>query len=89
MKILHSEVSLQIAGVSSFSSMSSESAAQGKKLFCAKLVGELSGGYSIETVIDGKLFQGVLISNEPSALHPSLPSSSRLDAGYSEFFNLL
>ncbi|KAJ6418456.1 hypothetical protein OIU84_001759 [Salix udensis] len=39
----------------------------GKKTFQAKVTESLSHGYTIETIVDGKLLHGILFSNKPSS----------------------
>ncbi|KAJ1388557.1 Kelch-type beta propeller [Sesbania bispinosa] len=43
----------------------------GKKMFEAKVTENISEGYTIETVIDGKPLRGVLFLNKPNSLHPA------------------
>ncbi|XP_019451767.1 PREDICTED: tip elongation aberrant protein 1-like isoform X1 [Lupinus angustifolius] len=43
----------------------------GKKMFAAKVTKNISEGYAIETVIDGKPLRGILFHNKPISLHPS------------------
>ncbi|XP_051116770.1 tip elongation aberrant protein 1-like [Andrographis paniculata] len=40
----------------------------GKRTFQAKITKNLSNGYSIETIIDGKPLRGLLFSNKPSSI---------------------
>ncbi|KAJ7978755.1 Kelch domain-containing protein 3 [Quillaja saponaria] len=49
----------------------------GKKAFQAKVTESITHGYTIETVIDGKPFKGVLFSNKPNSYHPDIVGSSR------------
>nr|XP_025617114.1 tip elongation aberrant protein 1 isoform X1 [Arachis hypogaea] len=54
----------------------------GKKMFECKVTESISEGYTIETIIDGKLLRGVLFSNKPKSLHPAAnTSTSRKRAG--------
>ncbi|MCI08074.1 RING finger protein B-like, partial [Trifolium medium] len=43
----------------------------GKKTFEAKVTENISEGYTIETVIDGKPLRGILFLNKQNTLHPS------------------
>ncbi|XP_061364937.1 tip elongation aberrant protein 1-like [Gastrolobium bilobum] len=49
----------------------------GKKMFEAKVTENISEGYTIETVIDGKPLRGILFLNKPNSLHPAAHTSSR------------
>ncbi|KAI5416546.1 acyl-CoA-binding domain-containing protein 5 isoform X2 [Lathyrus oleraceus] len=49
----------------------------GKKSFEAKVTENISEGYTIETVIDGKPLRGVLFLNKQNPLHPSAHALSR------------
>ncbi|XP_019438940.1 PREDICTED: kelch domain-containing protein 4-like [Lupinus angustifolius] len=49
----------------------------GKKMFEAKVTKNISEGYAIETVIDGKHLRGILFLNKPSSLPPSAHTSTR------------
>uniref|UniRef100_A0A5B6YFY5 Putative RING finger protein B n=2 Tax=Davidia involucrata TaxID=16924 RepID=A0A5B6YFY5_DAVIN len=49
----------------------------GKRTFQAKVAKTFSGGYTIETVIDGKLLRGVLFSNKPNFNHTTDDNISR------------
>ncbi|KAK2411441.1 Galactose oxidase/kelch repeat superfamily protein [Trifolium repens] len=46
-------------------------APHGKKTFEAKVTENISEGYTIETVIDGKPLRGILFLNKQNTLHPS------------------
>ncbi|CAL0307175.1 unnamed protein product [Lupinus luteus] len=49
----------------------------GKKVFVAKVAKKISGGYTLETIIDGKPLRGVMFHNKPSSLHSSDLTSTR------------
>ncbi|KAK7265876.1 hypothetical protein RJT34_33501 [Clitoria ternatea] len=49
----------------------------GKKMFEAKVTENISEGYTIETVIDGKPLRGFLFLNKANSLHVSAHTSSR------------
>ncbi|XP_052723198.1 tip elongation aberrant protein 1 isoform X8 [Vigna angularis] len=51
----------------------------GKKMFEAKVTENISEGYTIETVIDGKPLRGILFLNKPNSLYSSAhtPSSRK------------
>lgn len=47
-----------------------------KKTFVAKVTDKLSDGYTIETVVDGKLLRGIVFPNRPG-FNIDIPNSSR------------
>ncbi|RDX97342.1 Kelch domain-containing protein 3, partial [Mucuna pruriens] len=49
----------------------------GKKMFEAKVIENISEGYTIETVIDGKPLRGILFLNKPNSLYSAAHTSSR------------
>ncbi|BAT76508.1 hypothetical protein VIGAN_01452500 [Vigna angularis var. angularis] len=49
----------------------------GKKMFEAKVTENISEGYTIETVIDGKPLRGILFLNKPNSLYSSAHTPSR------------
>ncbi|XP_061351969.1 uncharacterized protein LOC133296940 [Gastrolobium bilobum] len=53
----------------------------GKEMFQASLTQNISGGYTIETVIDGKLLRGILFSNKPNTLNPATLFSRKRTSG--------
>ncbi|CAN8234881.1 unnamed protein product [Cochlearia groenlandica] len=48
---------------------------QGKSVFQAKVTGDFPLGYTIETIIDGKVLRGVVFPNRHSSVHTANPSS--------------
>ncbi|KAL9326344.1 hypothetical protein ACSQ67_006989 [Phaseolus vulgaris] len=49
----------------------------GKKMFEAKVTENISEGYTIETVIDGKPLRGILFLNKPNTLYSAAQTTSR------------
>uniref|UniRef100_A0A0R0JV95 Uncharacterized protein n=1 Tax=Glycine max TaxID=3847 RepID=A0A0R0JV95_SOYBN len=49
----------------------------GKKMFEAKVTENISEGYTIETVIDGKPLRGILFLNKPNSLYSGAHTCSR------------
>jgi len=49
----------------------------GKKTFEAKVTENISEGYTIETVIDGKPLRGILFLNKQNSLHSSAHAFNR------------
>ncbi|XP_029129318.1 kelch domain-containing protein 3 isoform X2 [Cajanus cajan] len=54
-----------------------QSLPSGKKMFEAKVTENISEGYTIETVIDGKPLRGILFVNKPNSLYSAAHTSSR------------
>ncbi|KAK7328499.1 hypothetical protein VNO77_22608 [Canavalia gladiata] len=72
-----SSLPLTILNYSQLSRLNPSLLPPGKTMFQAKVTETTSGGYTIETMIDGKPLRGYLFSNKPNTLNPVTNTSSR------------